>query len=209
MSEQHDASVTGGATLMSSLTDTELGGLLEQDRRAFPEYLFKTTWLRFFAGLTDEINGKKATISDWLDVAGTAYHEVDIVDRDGTVLFTVPSLLRDTPLMEKRHPNDTMREAMAEYVNYASLHPKMGKVYLEKVISSKIPRKPADVRYIRRWNDIFIRYGLRPIDLSPITKQAMDAIERFEASKQRAIASEQQSNKNSTEISYNDEDDSI
>ncbi len=209
MSEQHDTSVAGGATFMSSLNETELNSLLEPERHVFPEYLFKSTWLPFFAGLTDEISGKKATISDWLDVAGTAYNEVDIVDQDGKVLFTVPPLLRDTPLMEKRHPNDTMREAMAEYINYASLHPKMGKAYLEKVISSKIPRKPADVRYIRRWNDIFVRYGLPPIELTPIMKQAMDAIERFEASKQRAVASEKQSNKNPTEISYNDEDDSI
>ncbi len=209
MSEQNGASTAGGPTLMSTLTTGEIENFLESDRRVFPEHLFKSVWLPIFAGVTDEINGKKVSISDWLDVAGTAMHDVDIVDKEGKVLFSVPSLIRDTPMMSKRHANDTMREVMSEYVNYASLHPNMGKVFMEKVMFSKIPRKPADVRYIRRWNEIFSRYGYPPIELSPIAKQAMTAIEKFEASKQQHTQEAKVALPTSNEIDYDDEEDSF
>ena len=208
MSESNEVSTVANPTLMSTLDSGEIEKFLEPEHRVFPEHLFKSVWLPIFAGVSNEINGKKVGIVDWLDVAGTALHEVDIIDKEGKVLFTVPPLIRDTPMLAKRHPNDSMREIMAEYIGYATLHPNMGKVFMEKVIGAKIPRKPADVRYIRRWNEILTRYGYPPIELSPIATQAMIAIEKFEANKQKSL-NQINPEKTSDEIDYNDEDDSI
>ncbi len=210
MTEQNEApKPEGGPTRLSMVDPEVMHNFLEPEPRVFPEHLFVSVWLPIFAGKTDEINGKKVTISDWLDVSGTAFHEVAIINKEGKILFYVPPLIRDTPMATKRHSNDTMMELMAEYESYARLHPKMGKSFLDNVVSNKIPRKPADVRYIRRWNNIFAHYGYNQIELSPIAKQAMDAIERFEASKLQRAHESQAAVAGNTEIVYNDDDDSI
>ncbi len=127
------------------------------------EDTFKNIFLPMFYGIEEEKLHPHAKIGGWIHCAGGVYNEVDIIGKEGEVLFRVPPVKLQLPVNYKR---DRRRSSLLSELQTANLHaarhPVQGANYLKSVLDSYIVEtKELDqvLSYMRRWSDIFKRYG--------------------------------------------------
>jgi len=126
------------------------------------EATFKEIFLPMFLGVEKELLHPHAQLGGWITCAGGVYNEVEIIDNDGTVLFKVPPAKLQLPVDYKR---DKRRTSLLAEIHTANLHmarhPKLGEKYLKQVLDSYVSTKELEavIGYLRRWNEIFKRYG--------------------------------------------------
>lgn len=70
---------------------------LSKDSKAkLPEFVFKQYFLDFFKDyhkLSANDKDKSPLYAKWVELAGSEYNEVDVIDSNGEVIFTTPGLL--------------------------------------------------------------------------------------------------------------------
>lgn len=164
-------------THLSGIPKSMLDDLIEVEHHQFPEHLFVSVFLPMFAADMD------TPVEEWLRVASNVFTPVDIIGKDGKVLFTVPPLMRKLPVADKHHPSESLYELWHDYEEFAKIHPNKGAQFLKAIIANKVPRTPADVKDLRTWNSIFERYGYPLIELSPATLQGIALIESQQQAK--------------------------
>lgn len=128
-----------------------------------PEELFVSNFLPFFIGV---VNAEKNEdfLPTWISIAGTPAADVDIIDRNGKVLFTVPSFI-DSGFINPL--KNTSGLSYSDIVNMAILYgnniPKQGADVLNKGLSDKVNRlkekSPEYGKKIQMWEFIFKRYN--------------------------------------------------
>lgn len=137
-----------------------LVSLSKEDVPRLPEHLFVTHLL---PALTD-VSGK-VDLGIWLDLAGTAHRPIDVIDTSGNILFRVPPLLRSIPTTTADSPRSSMYQILHTAELKLAQHPVVGATYLKHSLESKNFNQKIDYDNIVAWNNILIRYGLKPYDL--------------------------------------------
>lgn len=101
-------------------------------------------------------------LNEWLDDLGQnigiGYVEVDVVDADGTVVYTVPPLLDNS---EDVLLDDINIAALTEQaINQSKVLPAQGIKFINTHILPFIRRPEIKSRYIDMWNKIYTYHGL-------------------------------------------------
>lgn len=135
-------------------------------RPRLQEYIFVNVFLPLFHG--DEENIYNATMNTWLSVAGSPFNEVDIIDNNGKILFTVPPVYNRNNV----HPVDpniglpSVASMVATAKQYAQMHPRQGEAYLKSELNKRamlVENEGQHLVNLNAWNEIFKRYGRTPI----------------------------------------------
>lgn len=146
-------------------------------KRTMPEYVFAKVFLPMFAG--DENPEYEPTYSRWAELAGNIYAEMDVIDANGTVLFTVPPVVnRDTinPAMELEdgaRPLASFFTIAATYQQLLSYNPNQAEMFLEAELTKRplLMNNPESIKKdFQRWNDIFARYGRKLVPMKGLQK---------------------------------------
>lgn len=158
--------------LVDSITNIEKELIETKENPRLPEYIFKEHFLDFFkeyGTMTKEDKHKAPLYQKWLELAGSEYGEVDIIDNQGNVLFTTPGLFA-RPKINFEHTtavklNDTAHNSMnrfnrtsAESINYVN-----NKV--AKTMSGILEADNQDE--LNRWNTIVNKYKEINKDIKP------------------------------------------
>ena len=133
----------------------------ESSRATIKEREFVTKWL---LSLRDYIAGDEVAIALWLQENDiTAFSEVDVVDNDGEVLFSVPSILmRQDKLLPDGVASD-IGDIMHRADNMNRVMPGRGNDFIRNEITNKIKGPQTLSLYQSRWDSIFTRYDLEPV----------------------------------------------
>lgn len=149
--------------------DTSFQSLVIHAPKAIlPENVFVTYFLPFFSGTPlSQAMANRNVISEWIGIAGTAMAEVDIVDINGQVLFTVPALF-DTDMIEiaSRSAGQSMSDVIHEYNLRKTGIPQAATNYLHGALNTlgnnMIRDSNHGVTIAQRWTMILQRYNLSP-----------------------------------------------
>lgn len=128
---------------------------------------FVLVYLPLFAGDPPEQQHYGANIRGWTNYAGGAYKEVDIVDSAGNVLYVVPPMFeREAVQAVTEEGGRGIASIVANTQQLAGLSPRQAAAYLESELTKKalIMKVPVSVlKNVQTWNDIFKRYGRKPM----------------------------------------------
>jgi hypothetical protein len=123
-----------------------------------PETVFKTYFLDFFR--TFKTNDLQSSLGlKWIELAGSVYSEVDIIDVNGNVVSTVPAIMS--------RPSTNEQLAKVKFDNIASTFEQksnviseMGVNYLNMALNGldKLVQ-PSDNAYVNKWKLLFKRYN--------------------------------------------------
>lgn len=151
------------------------------DRPRIPERYFAGLFLPFFAGDAERAY-PQVNLVMWVNrVAGNPYHEVDVIDRDGQVLFTVPPVFdrRAVDPQKSVQSNATpVSHVVASAQQYTNLSPAMGDQYIRSELTKRalVMRVPANVlAHVESWNQIFARYGRPPLVELDLPSESKDS----------------------------------
>lgn len=158
---RHAEEIKSIASDINSILDYEPKATLKED-------IFKNIFLPFFSG---EENTYNVGLGNWETVAsngtpgpGGLYREVDIIDDAGVVLFTVPPIydreaIKPVKLSSQIALDDLFKRAEI----YGTIKPNLGTKSLSAIFSNLLSKmKVSDsnsVTYVKRWAEIFKRYG--------------------------------------------------
>lgn len=163
---------------------SDLNAATAGERPRFAERLFVGIFLPYFAG--DKPLPYPVDSSVWVArVATNPFQEVDVVDIQGQVLFTVPAMFDRSALDPGRAAGSKDSLPVEHIVKSAQqlryLHPLHGEAYLETKLTEKalIMRVPTNILHnLDVWNKIFVRYGREPIVGLPEQSGATAAAEQ-------------------------------
>lgn len=119
---------------------------------------------RWILTLREYLAGGDVEIVIWLSAQKvTVFGEVDIIDQNGVVLYTVPSLLvkQDNilPKSVASEITDIIHRADALNKNM----PGKGDSYMKNELVNHVVEQRKLPEYQQRWDDIFTRYNLEPV----------------------------------------------
>ncbi|WP_257291130.1 hypothetical protein [Endozoicomonas sp. ONNA1] len=135
----------------------------QDDRRVITLNVFLERYLPVLAKGNNE---QSVDISRWLKVSGSAYHEVDVINPDGSVAFVVPPLFKRVPTRLVKESEFTTSTIVQKATNRNEIHPGSGDRLLFECMSEAIPLNGADIENIKRWNHILKKYGYETIALT-------------------------------------------
>lgn len=132
-------------------------------RNKLPEQLFKSNFLPLFAGQETQ---SEVTLGLWVSVAGTPFAEVDIIDDNGQVLFTVPPIF-ERHIVDPTVPRDMPFSVVADTVEKMLIqNPFRAQAFLHHHLDAAlVPDATVEKwrdAYAGRMSEIFKRYGVVP-----------------------------------------------
>lgn len=140
-----------------------------------PESVFVQLFLPYFSGTPFPDN--RNVIAEWIGIAGTPMSEVDIINDQGAVLYSVPSLF-NTDMLQVANKKAGL--AIGDIVDNYKLRDQhvrgSGERYLSHAIEEKLhtmlPEQPNKNPFTARWADIHQRYGIQTNEAAstPVTK---------------------------------------
>ena len=130
---------------------------------SLPENIFVQYFLPFFCG-EKAIEKDNDVIARWIAVAGNPNKEVNIIDDDDQIIFTVPALVDSTFIDFKNlNKGQPFKNIIANYELHKSQLPIVGENYLRNTIDSRIESLTRDSGIQeaneKRWINIFTRYN--------------------------------------------------
>lgn len=138
----------------------------DEDLPKLPESIFRDYFLPFFAAELNEESDKRLRLEKWLSVAGNSFHEVIIFeDTTKRVLFKVPAIW-DRSVMYQGERRVPLGHIMRSAEQYAMQSPIAGMNFmLDHFEAFKLTDKESEhrVEFLRRWNEIFTRYGRKQL----------------------------------------------
>lgn len=148
----------------------ELNAVAESNKARMTEEVF-LNFLPLFCGETP-VN-PKITFQVYHSYAGSPYREVTVVDVHNRALFDVPPVVLPAPIDIKRERGQV---SMHNVVAMAKMHENRisgsSDLLIAEGIASRLNTDMQDFNqlldYLRRWNEIFKRYGKPIIDLTGV-----------------------------------------
>lgn len=151
----------------------DLKRIEEDSINTIPEVNFVQVFLPFFAG--DEVNPYNVDLSNWLTVAGSPYRPVNIANERGEILYQVPAIIQPGTLSPKEHaPNESIFELLSNTNQMTAISPRRGAAYFREHVAkihNGLVDRTISAQAIRQWNEIFIRYGRKPIVIPGLEKE--------------------------------------
>ncbi len=148
-----------------------------RDVRIIPENMFVHHFLPFFSG--ERTENAQETIANWLTIAGSPVHPVNIVNSGGQVVVQVPPIQNNTTL-DPAAPTDTnLAYAVKESRAISSLSPNAGQSILTGQLSNKLSALTSQLEqknkeHENKWNALLTHYGKKPINYKEDEKVADD-----------------------------------
>lgn len=143
-------------------------------RPTFPEPLFVQYFLPYFAGTAGPES--QVDYTTWIQkVSGGDSIAVDIIDENGTVLFTVPPLLERAGIVTNTS-GKSMTIIERQYSRRMEIDVQGGQnLLVDSLNDLYLPKEQPDqmLANTRAWNDIFRRYGLDHL-INPIFKESAE-----------------------------------
>jgi len=133
--------------------------------RSIPENMFVHHFLPFFSGETTE-NAQEA-MTNWITIAGSPMHPVNIVNQQGQVVAQVPPINNNNAL-DPTGKDTNMAYAMKEAKSLSGLSPIAGQELILGKLSEKLDNMTAGLDQKQtgmqeRWNDLLKHYNKPPI----------------------------------------------
>lgn len=147
----------GDFELLQAMNDIRSGS--KEKIPHLPEPIFVNKFLPMFAS-KDPVD-----VGEWLNVSGNAHNPVNVFDRNGTILFQVPPLLRGVAIHNPGERSRSFYEVAVNAENKSRLSPQYGQAYLEQELKNRLVDTPVEIDYILKWNEIFKRYNYPVIEL--------------------------------------------
>ena len=138
----------------------DLEAVSSQDIRSIPERVFREVFLPMFAGKENLLYPASTRI--WANIAGGYFSQVNVVNEQNEILFTVPPLLNINAVNPVSSEEIPISHVLETAKQYALIHPVQGSLYLEDQLTKRslLMRAPNNVlEDIETWNKIFERYG--------------------------------------------------
>lgn len=144
------------------------------------EMKFREVFLPFFAELPmEQRRYKDVDLGHWRTVAGGNFNEVDVIDENGKIAFTVPPIA-DRLAMTVRSANSGM--AVSDLVRRTSLLANQSPIAANRVLAESLRErtnaffnKANIIKHIKAWNAIYAYYNLPPLlDLEALNKSAVE-----------------------------------
>jgi len=161
----------------TSLLLTRINSNLETlDSETIPklqEHIFAGVFMPVFAG---EENKYGATLETWVNFAGGPYSSVDVIDRNGVVIFRVPPIFDRSTINSAPEKSLNVSHIVATAQQYYRFHPNQGAAYLTGALDkcASILKVPANItKNLDFWNMVFKRYG-RPEIVSDVVKEEVN-----------------------------------
>lgn len=156
-------------------------------KAVIPEIVFTNYFLNFFFNIaTGQGDVNEGLMLKWLELANGWYNEVNVIDTQGNVLFTVPSLYRTNIISHEHLKNVNFTMLGRIYKTRATRTPEEGLnvLYEEfaKLPKCLFPDENNELGLI--WRSIFVRYGL----LASPEDQAQQKSKIAQTSEQQARA---------------------
>jgi hypothetical protein len=148
--------------------------IVEGTNNVLPEHIFTQYFLPYFAGKLP-ITKETTVMVDWVSVAGSPVAEVDIIDGNRNVLYTVPSLF-DTKMINPSRSAD--EESLGQIYGLYSLKTNNLPIIADRYLNNALDEKTdvlidSSLAKDTRWDDILTRYDMQPIDAK--TQNAMSS----------------------------------
>lgn len=166
----HDAVVNAIRDNLKEQTDQVFNGLVANvEKSKLPEAIFKEVFLPYFSG-SKPIPPDVPVLAQWVSIAGTAMSEVEIIDENKEVLYTVPGLLDTTVVNTAKHNRGS---GLSDIIANARMHgaglPIVGERYLAEALQDKLSvmLRPTDIAGSNgpKWKAIYDRYGIKDANL--------------------------------------------
>lgn len=133
--------------------------VINEVRPAIPEVVFATHYAPMFVDyVKGTISEDSALIAEWVSIAGTPFNEVDVIDKDGKVVDTVPGLIAK-PVVGAPLNNISLSGIIDEYEKKANITPEVGEKFLNnsfKTIENNI--KTTVNEPVAKWSKILSKY---------------------------------------------------
>lgn len=149
--------MTGSQLIMDAVTKvkehTDLVG-----NPTLREDIFVNVFLPIFNG-EESIYG--ATIRDWTERFG-ALSRVDVVDKDNTVLFTVPPFMDSNVIRPRKEGEERVVDIIEGARKRSMIHPVQGENFIRTKFEETANRLNVSIdnkHYLDVWNSIFKRYN--------------------------------------------------
>lgn len=131
-------------------------------RKKLPEDLFVTYFLPLFAGLETHPD---VNIGRWVSIAGTPFAEVDIINPQGHVLFTIPPIFERNVIDTTKEVEMSIKQITSTYELLLNQSPHRALSFLEHGLEKSDISKDLD-KYrnanAEKMKPIFQRYNVTP-----------------------------------------------
>lgn len=136
----------------------------KQDRRTLDETVFVNEFLPYLSGQKN-LSENMEIISYWLQIAGTPFAEVDLVNRAGEKVLTVPGLSNTMAINIANSGTKTFGDIVKQADVVGSQQRVFGTRYLREELENKRTQllnneSSADDITKDRWSNIFQHYGI-------------------------------------------------
>lgn len=102
-------------------------------------------------------------LAKWLYISKGPYNEVNVINDDGSVAFTVPPLWVRIDVRKVNDARLSFNEVMSKVTQKTNVAPNLGKRYFQKCLPEMLPTSSSGNKYIKQWNAILESYGYSPI----------------------------------------------
>ena len=132
--------------------------LVVVENAKLPEDIFVEYFLDHFRYGTGDISNPLNI--KWIELSGSIYNEVDIINDSGNIVYTIPPLL-DRASVDEEAIKLNFSNVAATYVLKSNNLPSVGVNYLNNKIGNldKMVEANNANMYSERWNNIFARYA--------------------------------------------------
>lgn len=139
------------------------------DVRTIPENIFVHHFLPVFSG--ERTENVQEVVSMWVNIAGSNFHPVNVVNNVGDIVAQVPPLQNNTALDPAKSASN-LAYAVKESNAKASIAPLGAQAMLTNQLTNKLNSMTDDLHtknkpHEQMWLDLLSKYGK-----APVTKQA-------------------------------------
>jgi len=168
-----DRSVTELTTYIGSAHD-EL--VVNRRNSMIPEIIFKQYFLDFFFNMNEHPDSSTLYLK-WIELAGGVYNEVDVIDMNGNILFTVPTLYSRPSANESVLKNISFGNIVGTFESKANRLYVDGINYLNRELSSiggLLSNTDTDSN-TNKWINVFRRYAVNTTPVvATVAKQDLE-----------------------------------
>lgn len=164
--------------IQTHMLQTQINTIKEQfnqldrlDVRTIPEAIFVHHFLPVFSGERTE-NAQEA-LSMWVNIAGSNFHPVNVINNQGDVVAQVPPL-QNNRVLDPAKSASNLSYAVTESNARANLSPLGAQAMLTNQLTNKLTSMTADLEsknkpHEQMWADLLSKYGK-----APVTQKAKD-----------------------------------
>lgn len=151
------------SSINNTIKNLEEDLIINNENAKLPEFIFKEHFLDFFKnyhGLTRQDKDNSPLYAKWLELAGSEYGEVDIIDDKGETVFTTPGLFTKPTVDFDRARQIRVNDMAVDSTQKYNRTPAESSNYITSKVTSIMNGmvQVDSAEATRRWSKILKRY---------------------------------------------------